>query len=231
MPPNILAITLARGGSKGIPKKNLAKIGGKPLIQYTFDIISAINNLHSYILSTDCPDIAEYAVNQGIHVPFLRPSHLASDHATSADALKHATLFMENFFSIKYDYVVELMCTNPFKTAIHVNQVIDKIIATKADSVIGVSRLEEHHPARIKRIVDDHLLDFVVPELSSRRQDLTPEAYIRNGSIYAINRDKLILENYRFGGPNSRPYIMPEPCSINIDSPLDLVIANHLLSH
>ena len=230
MSPNILAVTLARGGSKGIPKKNLASIGGKPLIQYTFDIINEINGIHSYILSTDCPDIAQYAVNQGVQVPFLRPSHLATDQATSADALKHATLFMEDFHAIKYDYIVELMCTNPFKTALHVNDIISKIIATQADSVIGVSRLEDHHPARIKKIVDDYLLDFAVPELSSRRQDLSPEAYIRNGSIYAINRDKLILDNYRFGGLNSRPYIMPDTCLINIDTPLDLVIADHLLS-
>ena len=230
MSPNILAVTLARGGSKGISKKNLAIIGGKPLIQYTFDIIHEIKNLHSYIVSTDCSEIAEYAANQGFQVPFLRPSHLATDQATSADALKHATLFMENLHSVKYDYVVELMCTNPFKTAMHVNAIISKIIDTRADSVIGVSRLEDHHPARIKKIVDDYLLDFAVPELSSRRQDLSPEAYIRNGSIYAIDRDKLIFENYRFGGNNSRPYIMPDSCMINIDTPLDLVIADHLLS-
>lgn len=228
--PLILAVTLARGGSKGIPKKNLALVGSQPLIQYTFDIIPDIKLLQDYIVSTDCPDIINYCQARNISAPFVRPSHLSSDTATSADALKHATLFMEQQNGVKYDYVVELMCTNPFKTAIHVNEVIHKLMMTNADSVIGVSRLEDHHPARIKKIENDLLVDFCVPELSSRRQDLTPSAYIRNGSIYAINRDKLVNDNYRFGGANSRPYIMESNCLINIDTPLDLKIASSILS-
>ena len=225
----ILAVTLARGGSKGIPNKNLAEIAGVPLIQYTFNIIDGIKGLTDYIVSTDCQKIIQYSTSQGILVPFQRPEHLSTDTATSVDALIHATKYMETLRGFKYDIVVELMCTNPFKTADHVNQAIEKLISTNADSVIGVSRLEEHHPARIKKIINDKLVDFCVPELSSRRQDLRPFAYIRNGSIYALNRDKLINESHRFGGTNSRPLIMPDICAINIDSKLDLDTARLLL--
>jgi len=225
----ILAVTLARGGSKGIPNKNLVLIAGVPLIQYTFNIIDQVKGLTDYIVSTDCEKIISYSTSQGVSAPFKRPAHLSTDTATSVDALIHATRFMEEFRGFKYDVVVELMCTNPFKTADHVNQAIEKLISTNSDSVIGVSKVEESHPARIKKIVDDKLVDFCVPELSSRRQDLRPFAYIRNGSIYALKRDKLIDEGHRFGGDNSRPLIMPDICGINIDNKLDLDMARLLL--
>jgi len=227
---DILAITLARGGSKGIPKKNLFPIAGKPLIQYTFDIIPDLPILSHYIVSTDDPDIQDYCELKGINAPFLRPPELSSDTATSADALKHALHFCEGFFNVRYNIVVELMCTNPFKKASHVIEAIAKIISTGADSVIGVSALEDHHPARIKYLDGDLIKDFY-PEKSSRRQDLLPKAYIRNGSIYAIQRDLLVNENYRFGGPNSRAIIMPPPCNLNIDTPLDLLVAESIINN
>ena len=91
-------------------------------------------------------------------------------------------------------------------------------------------KLEDHHPARIKKIVNGYIKDFAIAETSSRRQDLKPDAYIRNGSIYAIDRDKLVKEKYRFGGDNSLAYIMKEPANINIDSKWDLLLADIILN-
>ena len=122
------------------------------------------------------------------------------------------------------------MCTNPFKTAEDFDKCIKIAESTSADSVIGVSKLEEHHPARIKKIKNGFIEDFVIPEKSSRRQDLKPDAYIRNGSIYTISRDLLVNYEYRFGGNNSRAYIMNEPSHINIDSKWDLLLAELILS-
>ena len=99
------------------------------------------------------------------------------------------------------------------------------------DSVIGVSKLEDHHPARIKKVVNGYIRDFVIPETSSRRQDLKPDAYIRNGSIYAISRNKLMNEGYRYGGKNSMAYIMDEPAHINIDTKWDLLLADLILKN
>ena len=226
---NILGVTLARGGSKGIPKKNLALIKNKPLIKYTLDEAKKCQMLSRYIVSTDDKDVKSFCVDEGVEVPFLRPSHLATDQATSVDALIHAVNFCEDQEKIKYDFVIELMATNPLKNKEDINNCILKLIATKADSVIGVTKLDDHHPARIKKIVNDKIEDFCVPELSSRRQDLKPEAYIRNGSIYALNRDALVKNKHRFGGRNSRPYIMPIERSINIDTPIDLLICESYL--
>ncbi len=226
----IIAITLARGGSKGIPKKNMAYLSGKRLIDYTIEEAKKSNLIDRYIVSTDDKEIAEYVSNQGVDVPFIRPAYLASDQATSADALKHAVEFCEKQENNKYDLVVELMCTNPFKTSDDIDNCISIFTKNEVDSVIGISRLEEHHPARIKKLVDGYIRDFAVPENSSRRQDLKPNAYIRNGSIYAISRDKLIKDNYRFGGNKSLGYVMEEPANINIDSKLDMQLAELIIN-
>ena len=225
----VIGITLARGGSKGIPKKNMAMLAGKHLLDYTFDSALRSKKLDRYILSTDDHQIANYAKGCGIDVPFIRPSYLATDKATSADALRHAVDFCEKEENSKYDLVVELMCTNPFKTALDIDNCVDLFSKNNVDSVIGVSKLEDHHPARIKKIVNGYIKDFAVPETSSRRQDLKPNAYIRNGSIYAIDRNRLVKDKYRFGGDNSLAYIMKEPANINIDSKWDLLLADIIL--
>ena len=226
-----IAITLARGGSKGIPKKNLAKINGKKLIDYTIEAAKNAKLIDRYIISTDDELIANHCIQKNIEVPFIRPSYLANDTATSADALKHAVEFCESEEKIKYDLVVELMCTNPFKTSSDIDNCINLYKRNKVDSVIGVSKLEDHHPARIKKIIKGYIRDFVIPETSSRRRDLKPDAYIRNGSIYAISRNKLMNESYRFGGANSLAYIMEEPAHINIDTKWDLLLADLILKN
>ena len=184
---NVLAITLARGGSKSIYKKNIALLKNKPLISYTINAALDSKYIDEYIISTDDKEIADVAENLGATIPFLRPENLSSDTASSADALIHAVNAYEEITKKKYDYIIELMCTNPFKSG----EMIDDIISTldrneKADAVITVERLLDHHPARIKKIENGYIRDFCVEEeLESRRQDLKPEAYIRNGNIYA----------------------------------------------
>ena len=144
--------------------------------------------------------------------------------------MQHAVNWVEEQEGIKYDYVVELMCTNPMKTSRDIDASIEKIIKTNADSVIAVHKLEDHHPARIKKIIDDRIVDFCIPEIpESRRQDLKPEAYIRSGSIYALKRDYLMLEGKRYGSDNSRPYILPPERSVNIDTEIDFMIAELML--
>ncbi len=227
---NILSVILARGGSKSIPKKNITLILGVPLIAYT--IIEAKRTAfgHDYIVSTDDEEIAECARRYGAEVPFLRPAELASDQASSAAALIHAVRWMEADRKKKYDIIVELMCTNPMKTSKDIDAVIRKMIETDADSVIGVIQLFDQHPIRVKKIVDEHLVDFCVYEKpENRRQDLQPPAYIRNGSIYAVKRDVLLKTGARYGTANSRPYIMAADASVNIDSPLDILVAEVLL--
>lgn len=225
----ILAVTLARGGSKGVKRKNIINVNGIPLIAYT--VIEALRSklITDYIVSTDDDEVAATAKKYGALVPFKRPKNLSSDVATSTDALIHAVEFCEMQNSIKYDYVIELMCTNPLKTSLDIDSALIKLIKTKADSVIGMSKLDDNHPARIKKIVDDKIVDFCVPEISSRRQDLKPDAFIRNGSIYALKRNTLVIKKERFGSDDSRPFIMPYEKSINIDGELDLKLAEYII--
>jgi len=226
----VLAVTLARGGSKSVPRKNIRPILGVPLIAYTIAEAKRSRYVTRQLVSTDDEEIQRIAILCGAEAPFLRPAHLAADKTPSLPALQHAVAWAEENEGEEYDYVVELMCTNPMKTLEDIDAAIEKLIATEADSVIGVSRLEDHHPARVKKIVNDRLVDFCVPEPHIPRQDLTPEAYIRNGSIYAMRRDVLMIHNARYGTENSHPYIMPAERSVNIDTYIDILVAEILLA-
>ena len=229
---NVLAITLARGGSKSIYKKNIALLKNKPLISYTINAALDSKYNDEYIISTDDKEIADVAENLGATIPFLRPENLSSDTASSADALIHAVNAYEEITKKKYDYIIELMCTNPFKSG----EMIDDIISTldtneKADAVITVERLLDHHPARIKKIENGYIRDFCVEEeLESRRQDLKPEAYIRNGNIYALRRDLLMIQKARYGTNFCIPYYKEDVPSANIDEPSDFYKAESLLN-
>lgn len=225
----VLAVTLARGGSKSVPRKNIRPILGVPLIAYTIAEAKRSKYITRYIVSTDDEEIRQIAMRYGAEAPFLRPAHLATDEATSAAALQHAVAWAEEDEGQEYEYVIELMCTNPMKTVEDIDAAIEKLIATGADSVIGMNRLEDHHPARIKKIVNDRIVDFCVPETSSRRQDLKPDAYIRNGSIYAMRRDVLMIQGKHYGTENSRPYIMSTECLVNVDTLMDFMMAETLL--
>jgi CMP-N,N'-diacetyllegionaminic acid synthase len=226
----ILAVTLARGGSKGIPRKNITPILGIPLIAYTILEAKKSKYIDDYVVSTDDAEIKSVSLEYGAQVPFFRPAQLSSDTATSADALIHAVEEMEKIKNTKYDIVIELMCTNPLKDHTDIDLVLEKLVNKDADSVISVVKLEDHHPIRIKKIEDDFLLDFCLYEKpENRRQDLKPDAYIRNGAIYAVKRSVLMDTRWRYGTQNSRPHIIESRRSINIDEPLDLVVAEILL--
>ena len=228
---NIIGITLARGGSKSIKDKNITPILGKPLIEYTIREAHKSKFIRDYIVSTDSKKISNLCRKLKVEVPFLRPKSLSNDKASSVIALKHAVKFMENKMGIKYDYVVEIMCTNPLKNVRDIDNCIKKIIATKADSVIAVHQIEDHHPSRVKKIIQDKIVDFCIKEKpESRRQDLRPKAYVRSGSIYVLKRDYLMYKSKRYGSKNSRPYILPDKRAINIDTRQDLLLAEQLLS-
>ena len=229
--PRVLAVTLARGGSKSIKKKNIRNLCGKPLIYYTITEALKSKYITRYLISTDDKEIQKVAIKLGAEAPFIRPPELSTDTAKAIDADRHALKWAEENENKKYDFFVELMITNPMKTAYDIDLVIEKLINTNADSVIGMSKLEDHHPLRIKKIINDKICDFnsmlkEIPE--THRQQLKPDAYIRNGSIYAAKRD-LIIQGIRYGTENSRPYIMPDHKSINIDTENDFLLAELIM--
>ena len=229
MKKNILGVTLARGGSKGIKNKNLTKINGKPLIYFTIKEAKKCKKITNYIVSTDSNKIKKVAEKYKVEVPFLRPKKFSKDSSTSASALKHALIECEKIYNKKFDFVVELMATNPLKSAVDIDNIVNILLKNNADSVIAVNQLFDHHPARIKKIVKGKICDFSVKEnLESRRQDLKPNAYIRSGSIYAMSR-KFVMKEKRYFSGKSLAYILPSNRTINIDDENDLLIAKKKL--
>mgnify|MGYP003121309150 FL=1 len=226
----VLGVILARGGSKGIPKKNIKLIAGKPLIAYTIEAAKDSGVFNHLVVSTDSEEIARISREYGAETPFVRPSELAQDHVWSRDALKHAVLACEEIYGVRYDYVIEMPCVSPLRRAEHIKEAYQKLTSTGADSVTSVTQMADKHPVRMKRIVDDQLEDFCkeYPEgEGSRRQDLEP-CYIRNGAIYSMTRD-CIVEKFSRHGDVCRPYIMDELSSVNIDTIIDFKLAEVLL--
>ena len=227
---NILGITLARSGSKSIKNKNITLINNYPLIYYTIKEAKKSKLLSNYIVSTDSKHIKKVCNKFGADTPFLRPKKYSSDKSSSASALKHALIMSEKFYDKKFDYIIELMNTNPLKSSNDIDNVIKLIVKKKANSVIAVNQLFDNHPARIKKIKNGKLCDFAIKEnLESRRQDLKPLAFIRSGSIYAMSR-KFVLEEKRYVSAQSIPYIMSPKKVINIDTKEDLYLAKLKLS-
>ena len=233
MKKKILCVILARGGSKGIPHKNIADVCGHPLISYSIQAAKNCKLIDEIVVSTDSKKIAKVARNYGAKTPFLREKKLATDTTTSVDALYDAVLRSENFFKTKFDFVIELPCVSPLRDSKDVSNALKILIKKKIDSVISYTSTGEKHPIRLKRIKNNKVTNFCKeykePDKGSRRQDFET-SYIRNGAIYAMTRNCIINLKSR-NGKKSFPYIMPTYKSLNIDEKYDLEIARMLIEN
>lgn len=229
--PKILAVIPARGGSKGVPRKNIRPVCGKPLIGYTIETaLEASENLHSVIVSTDDPETAEIAEQFGAEVPFLRPKHLADDHTPTVPVLQHAVKFVEDRDDIKIDWALLLQPTDPFRLPQDIRATIDIALTEECDSVISVKQVFSTHPILMKKINEGKLEPFCIPEKEgTRRQDYDPPAYMRNGAIYLTRRDVLMNDN-SIWGETICPYIMPEERSVGVDSEMDMKLVEILMA-
>lgn len=228
---SVLAVIQARGGSTGIPKKNIVNLGGHPLISYTIFSASKSRYIDKLVVSTDSQEIANISESYGAEIPFLRSSEMADNYTSSADSLKWFIKKMEETDDTIYDLIIELPPVSPFRTGIHIDEALEKLIFKDCDSVISVVNTGEKHPTRLKKIEGDIISDFTkeFPEPKiSRRQDLDP-CYIRNGAIYAMKYSTLMKYSSR-RGKISRPYEMEEKYSINIDNEFDLLVARSLIN-
>lgn len=234
----VLGIILARGGSKTIPKKNIAPVNGLPLIAYTITAAISSQVIDKLIVSTDDPDIGEVASEYGADI-IWRPERLCRDETWSRDALKWTVLEAERIYRRQWPIVAELIATNPLKIPSDIEQsvyLMKDLMDSNVDSVVSVSRLVDHHPMRAKKIIDDMRYDSLrlVPfsetnseNQDSRKQDLEP-AYIRNGAIYLMKRETIIEKGDRFGDYQV-PFEMPIARGINIDTMEDLKYCEFLL--
>ena len=227
----VLINILARAGSTSVKNKNIAIVGGKPVIWYS--VTEALKSKYAcdICVSTDSREYANIVENIGLKVPFLRDPEYAQKSSTAADASKWTTLRFEEYSGKRYDYIVDFMNSNPCKTVEDLDRCIEMLHENEnADTVVAVNRVWDGHPDRIKRIVNGELQDWpgTCEVLESLRQDLTPPAYIRSGSVYAMKRHVLIQEGNR-RGKVSLAYIMDDSNVCNIDEPTDLYKAKIML--
>lgn len=225
---NILGVIPARGGSKGIPHKNLYPLNGKPLIAYTIEAASKAKLITKFIVSTDSEEIAEVAIKYGVEVPFIRPAELATDNALAIDVMKHAILEMEKLDGVSYDYFVMLQPTTPLRMSEDIDRVVDKLLNTGCDTVITMVDVGANHPARMYRIVNDRLEGIMNEGIALRPRQELPPVYIRSGDVYACKRS-VIFEKNSLIGDDCRPVIIPQERAINIDSIRDIILAEYFL--
>ena len=227
----ILCILQVRGGSKGVPKKNIREVNGKPLMTWTIESAKKSGVFDGIWVSSDSDEILEVGIKEKVDT-IKRPEELSGDEVLSVDSLHWAVDNIEKQTEATYDYVVELPVVCPLRNETHIREAVEKLITTGADSVISVTQMTDKHPVRMKRITDDDLIEDFCSEYpegdAGRRQDLEP-CYIRNGGIYSMKRDTLMNEKTRHGKV-SRPYVMEDKYSINIDSEMDLRIAEVMLN-
>lgn len=226
---NILGIIPARGGSKAIPRKNLALLAGKPLLAYTCEAARQSKLLTRTIVSTDDAEIAAFARGQGMEV-FIRPASLAEDDTPMLDVLVHLLVELEQK---KYsaDAIVLLQPTSPLRTTTHIDEAIRLLQSADADSVVSV--VEAPHqftPGSLMQLQDGWLESFSAEPAPTRRQD-KPKFYGRNGPAVLAAWGKTILEKKSLYGSRIRPLFMKPEESIDVDTTLDLKLAACLLHH
>jgi CMP-N-acetylneuraminic acid synthetase len=223
----ILGLIPARGGSKGVPRKNLASLAGKPLIQYTFDAALGSRELDDVLLSTDDEEIAEAGRRAGVAVPFLRPANLAEDATPMLAVVEHALDYVEGQGN-RVGAVMVLQPTSPLRTSLHIDEAIHMYRKTRPPGVVSVCEVKEH-PYELVALEDGHLRRaFHRPAAVSRRQDY-PAFYYVNGAIYLISRETVAKERSLIPS-GSIPYVMDRRDSLDVDEPLDLQLVECFLT-
>lgn len=221
---SFLTIIPARGGSKRLPKKNILPLAGKPLIAWTIDASLKSKYIDRTIVSTDCEEISKISKEHNAEV-IMRPKELATDTATSYDAVMHAI----DHINAKFDYIILLQPTSPLRTSKHIDEAIEILVEKNADAVISVSPME-HSPLWANTLpINGSMTNFMKEELKNRRSQDLPEYYRLNGAIYICNTSKLKEAKSFFISENIYSYIMNYENSIDIDNNIDFELAQILI--
>lgn len=225
----VLGLIPARGGSKGVPGKNIKSLCGKPLLAYTAETALASKRLSRVVLSTDDPEIAEVGRSLGIDVPFMRPAELADDRAATFPAVLHAIETLEEQGEF-YDAVCLLQPTNPLRQTEDIDSCIELLESTGSDSVISVLPVpEKYNPNWVYlRNEDDRLvLSTGDAEPIKRRQDLPP-AFHREGSVY-VTRRQVLASHGNLYGSTIVGYEIDAERVVNIDTIEDWELAESII--
>ena len=223
-----LGLITARGGSKGLLRKNIRELAGKPLIAWTIEASLKSRSLSRVIVSTEDEEIAGVARKYGAEVPFMRPADLASDDASHISVVRHAVEWLARHDDWSPDYAVTLLPTCPLRAAEDIDGAIDLARSRAAEAVVGVTEARDH-PFLTRRMSDGGVLEEFVPcDLEyPRRQDL-PQAFAINGAVY-VNQCRTLSEQTSLVPPGALGFVMPPERSLDIDTAWDFHLAELLM--
>jgi CMP-N,N'-diacetyllegionaminic acid synthase len=222
----IVCLIPARGGSKGIPRKNIKLLAGKPLIAYTIRQALQSQYIDRTIVSTDDQEISDVARQYGAEVPFMRPADLAGDQVATVDVLLHAVDWLEKQEKYDFDILVLLHATAPLRSVDDIDSCIRMLLEAKADNVFSVTESHRNPYFNMVEIGDDGTATLSKKGDYVMRQN-APKVYDMNASIYVWWNDVLKKEKKIFL-KKSHVYVMPKERSIDIDDDLDFTIAAFL---
>ncbi len=224
----ILAVIPARGGSKGLPRKNILPLAGKPLIAWTIEAALQSGVIDKLLVSTDDAEIAGIAKSLGVDIPFIRPEELASDKAKGIDVIIHASDWLAERGD-HYDLVLALQPTSPLRSSEDIIKSVELFIQKQAGAIVSVCEAE-HSPLWTGTIGADLCMkEFMLPVVKNQNRQSLERYYRLNGAIYLI--DALYLrEIYGFIGERTYAYVMPRERSVDIDTELDFKFAEFLLN-
>lgn len=225
----VLAVVPARGGSKGIPHKNLLKVGGISLVGRVGSVVAGVSAIDRGVVSTDDEAIAAEAERFGLAAPFRRPPELSGDRIGDLEVLQHAIITMEQIDDVVYDYVVMLQPTSPLRTVEHVVQTITKLHEEELETVWTITPVDsKYHP--LKQIVLDgaeiQLYDEGGRYIIARQQ--LSQTFVRNGGAYGFTRTCLLDQKTIYG--SKWGYILVEEPMISIDTLDDVSRVEEILS-
>ena len=222
----ILSLITARGGSKGIPKKNIRILGDKPLIAWTIE--SSLNSkyIDRTILSSDCDDIIEISKKYGCDVPFKRPIELSQDDSSSMDVIIHTLNKIKG-----YDYLVLLQPTSPFRHDGLIDKMISEIVDNNYEQLVSVKKLKKESNFLYYKDSDNRLLPISGEYVKNkRRQEQENNIYEHNGSVY-ISKIDFLLEKKSYNCEETRMFEMFGKENIDIDEEIDLKYSNFLINN
>jgi N-acylneuraminate cytidylyltransferase/CMP-N,N'-diacetyllegionaminic acid synthase len=224
----VVAIIPARGGSKGVIRKNISTVAGKPLVAWTIETARKSRLLDRVLVTTDDPEIAGISKECGAEAPFLRPAALARDDTPGIEPIIHAVGWCEENEGYDPASVMVLQPTSPLRTAEDIDRAIYLMREKAADFVVSVTETR-HHPCWAKTITGNGRLEDFIPEKDpiSCRQQL-PTVYSINGAIY-LGKKEAVLKKRAWFTEKTYPYVMPQERSLDIDTPWDLYLADLIL--
>jgi CMP-N-acetylneuraminic acid synthetase len=224
----VVCVIPARGGSKGVPRKNIRKLADKPLIAYTIEQALQSQYIDRTIVSTEDKEIADISKQCGAEVPFMRPGTLAGDQVATVDVLLHTISWLEEEEKYNFDILVLLHTTTPLRSVKDIDSCIEMLHSTKADNIISVTEAHRNPYFNMVEINPNGKVQLVKKGSFSSRQS-APKVYDMNSSIYVWWKDLLKKErNIIF--ENSKIYVMPKARSIDIDDNMDFKLVEIMMA-